>query len=294
MKPILLTGCDGQVGAELRGPLAALGPVVACNRGALDLADSRAIRDTVRRLQPAVIVNAAAYTAVDRAEEETELAEAINGVAPGILAEEAARVGALLVHYSTDYVFDGEKAEAYVEDDATAPLNAYGRSKLAGERAVQAAGADHLIFRTSWVYGMRGRNFLLTILRLAREREELRIVDDQFGAPTWSRDIAYATAAVLSSLRGIGPATALHDRAACSGLYHLSAGGRTTWCGFAHALIDAAPPEVPRPRVVPISTADYPTPARRPRNSTLSNARLSETFGIALPPWEVSLRDCMR
>ena len=201
---ILVTGANGQVGWELQRTLQTLGDVVACDRGTLDLSDPDSIRGKVREIRPDVIVNAGAYTAVDRAESEPELAMAVNGVAPGVLAEEAKQLGALLLHYSTDYVFDGTKAEPYLESDAPNPVSVYGSSKLAGEKAVEAVGGAYLIFRTSWVYGGRGKNFLLTMLRLAGEREELRVVDDQFGAPTWCRTIAEATAQVVAKLSPAG------------------------------------------------------------------------------------------
>ena len=197
-RKILLTGKNGQVGWELERSLQPLGQVIAFDRSGLDLASPDSIRAVIREVKPELIVNPAAYTAVDKAESEPDLAMAVNGVAPGIIAEEAKRLGAALIHYSTDYVFDGTKAEPYTEDDVPKPINVYGKTKLAGEQAVQAIGVPHLIFRTSWVYGMRGKNFLLTILRMAKEKDELRIVDDQFGAPTWSRMIAETTAQVLA------------------------------------------------------------------------------------------------
>nr|WP_255210519.1 dTDP-4-dehydrorhamnose reductase [Methylogaea oryzae] len=221
---ILLTGKDGQVGWELQRALAPLGKVVAVGRDALDLADADGIRRVVRDVAPRLIVNAAAYTAVDKAESEPELAMAINGIAPGILAEEARRLGAGLIHYSTDYVFDGAKQGEYAEDDTPNPVSVYGQTKLAGERAVSSSGAEHLIFRTSWVYGLRGRNFLLTMLRLARERAELRVVADQVGAPTWSRMIAEATAIVVARWyeHSAGDATP-RPKSGLSGIYHLAA-----------------------------------------------------------------------
>jgi len=291
---ILLTGTQGQVGWELQRTLAPLGQVYGFARNTLDLADPDEIRRVVRDVAPGLIVNAAAYTAVDKAEAEPDQAMAINAVAPGVLAEAARRGGAAIVHYSTDYVFDGEKKEAYLEDDPPRPLGAYGRSKLAGEEAVRASGAPHLILRTSWVYGARGRNFLLTMLRLARERDELRVVDDQFGAPTWSRMIAQATVLALARCpwRGAGP-----DLFAASGTYHLSAEGRTSWHGFARAILERTaalePGALRARRVVAIGSADYPTPAARPRNSVLSNAKLRRAFGIALPAWEDSLGRCL-
>jgi dTDP-4-dehydrorhamnose reductase len=271
---ILLTGATGQVGWELRGTLAPLGEVKAFDRFGLDLADTPPLVATVRALQPAVIVNAAAYTAVDKAEAERDMAFAVNATAPRVLAEEAKRIGALLVHYSTDYVFDGEKASPYVEDDAPRPTSVYGESKLAGEQAILKSGCRHLILRTSWVYGPRGKNFYLTMLRLAKERPELRVVDDQVGAPTSSLEIARATATLLGK--------------GARGLYHMTAAGETSWCGFARAIFAAAGIATP---VVPIPTADYPTPARRPRNSRLDCSRLRADFGVALAPWEEALAE---
>jgi dTDP-4-dehydrorhamnose reductase len=271
---ILLTGADGQVGWELRRTLAPLGEVRALGRADLDLADVDRVRAVVRDGNPDAIVNAAAYTAVDKAESERAAAFAVNAVAPGVLAEEAKRNGALLVHYSTDYVFDGTKPSPYVEEDAPNPINVYGASKLAGEQAIATSGCRHLILRTSWVYGSRGRNFPLTMLRLARERPELRVVDDQVGAPTSSPAIARATAQLL--------------RPGAHGLYHLSAGGKTTWCGFARAILARAGIATP---VLAIHTADYPTPARRPLNSRLDCSRLRADFGIELPTWEAQLAE---
>jgi len=279
---ILLTGRNGQVGWELERKLAPLGEVIATDRPTLDLADPDQIRHVVREAKPQVIVNAAAYTAVDQAESEPELAMQINGIAPGILADEAKRLGALLVHYSTDYVFDGEKATPYVEDDPPNPLNVYGRTKLAGERAIQASGCRHLILRTSWVYGARGKNFLLTIFRLSRERPELRIVDDQVGAPTWCRALAEASVAVIPK--------ALREPSA-DGLYHATNAGETSWFGFAQEAIRLAHLRSP---VCGISTTEYPTPAARPANSLLDNRKLHEMFDTALPGWRTSLAECVR
>jgi dTDP-4-dehydrorhamnose reductase len=271
---ILLTGATGQVGWELRKTLAPLGEVRFLDRYGLNLADTPTLIASVRALQPGIIVNAAAYTAVDKAEAERDEAFAVNATGPRVLAEEAKRIGAFLVHYSTDYVFDGEKATAYVEDDATNPLSVYGASKLAGERAIATSGCRHLILRTSWVYGPRGRNFYLTMLRLAKERPELRVVDDQVGAPTSSLEIARATA------------TLLEKRA--EGLYHMTAGGETSWCGFARAILEQARMNTP---VVAIRTEDYPTPARRPRNSRLDSSKLRREHGVALAPWEEALAE---
>ncbi len=286
---ILITGSQGQVGWELVRALAPLGEVVALGHADLDLTDLAAVRERVRSIRPSVVVNAAAYTAVDRAEEEEALATRINGEAPGVLAEEAARCGTTLIHYSTDYVFDGRQSRPYTEADPVAPLNAYGRSKLAGEEAVAAVGGSHLILRTSWVYAGRGHNFPRTILRLAREREELRIVDDQIGAPTWARWIAEATAAILAAGRG-DPAGYLGERA---GRYHLTCGGATSWYGFARELLAvAAGGERRGTRLIPIPSADYPTPAPRPANSCLDCTHLAEVFQIRLPPWEEGVRLC--
>jgi dTDP-4-dehydrorhamnose reductase len=272
---ILLTGKNGQVGSALLATLPALGDVVALDRAQLDLGDPDSIRSAVRNARPQVIVNAAAYTAVDRAENEEALALRVNRDGPAVLAEEAKRTGALLVHFSTDYVFDGEKAGAYVEGDAPNPLNAYGRSKLAGERAVEGSGCRYLVFRTSWIYAATGRNFYLTMLRLARERKPLRVVDDQHGAPTSSRMVAAATASALAKLPQY------------PGLYHMSAVGSTTWYGFAQAIFREAGVTA---HVTPIASRDYPSAARRPRNCVLDNARLAGQ-GIQLPSWESGLRD---
>jgi len=271
---ILLTGRNGQVGWELQKALAPLGELTALGRAELDLRDAGRIREAVRASNADAIVNAAAYTAVDKAESEREAAFAVNASAAGVLAEEAKRSGALLVHYSTDYVFDGEKPAPYVEEDEPNPINAYGASKLAGERAIAASGCRTLILRTSWVYGPRGANFYLTMLRLARERPELRVVDDQVGAPTSSIEIARATLHML--------------RPGAHGLYHLSAAGRTSWCGFARAILARAGIATP---VVAIRTEDYPAPAKRPRNSRLDCSRLRADFGVALAPWEEGLAE---
>src|ERR1700734_2146210 len=278
VKPkILLTGKNGQVGEELERLLPQVGKVIAVGRQDLDLSNPEDIRRTIRAIQPNLIVNAAAYTAVDQAEKEETGVSEINSNAPAIMAEEAKKIGASLVHYSTDYVFDGLKGNPYVEDDATNPINVYGMTKLADERAIQASGVSHLIFRTSWVYATRGRNFLLTILRLATQREELRIVWDQVGAPTWSHEIADATTKILSQLcRGESGQGSL---SAASGTYHMTAGGVTNWHEFTTAILEEASheskttpwiaaatgghPLIAR-RVVPITTREFPTPARRP------------------------------
>ena len=278
---ILLIGSAGQLGFELTRVLPAHGEVVALDRAALDLADADAVVAAVRGARPRLIVNAAAYTAVDRAESEPGQADALNTRAPGILAEEARRAGALLIHYSTDYVFDGAGAAPYDELAVPNPVNAYGRSKLGGERAIAAAGGLSLVLRTSWVYGLRGRNFLTTMRQLAVEREEIKVVADQVGTPNWTRSLAEATALLV----GRGGA----DLAERAGLYHLSGGGSTSWFDFARAIFADAD----QSRVVPITSAEYPTAARRPRNSVLASGKFADTFGFALPPWEEMLHACL-
>ena len=293
-RKILLTGKDGQVGWELQRTFATLGDVSAVGRERMDLADPGSIRRIIRDVKPDLIINAAAYTAVDKAESEPDLAMAINGLAPGIMAEEAKRLGAALIHYSTDYVFDGTKAELYAEDDVPNPINVYGKTKLAGERAIQAVGVPHLIFRTSWVYGIRGKNFMLTILRLAKERSELRIVDDQFGTPTWSRMIAEATAQIVAKAKGSAGLDLAWLREK-SGVYHATASGRTSWCDFARAILDETrhAPDVMCRKVTAIDTADYPLPACRPMNSCMANHKLLASTGISLGRWEQGLRLCL-
>ncbi len=283
---ILLTGASGQVGYELERSLQGLGQVVAVDRARMDLADLDQVRAVIRAVRPDLIVNPAAYTAVDKAESEAALARRINAEAPAVMAAEAKLLGAALVHYSTDYVFDGTKAGAYVETDATGPINVYGQTKLEGEQAIAASGVSHLILRTSWVYGMRGKNFLLTMLRLAREREELRVVSDQHGAPTWSRTIADTTALVLAQARAGGPGW--WD--ANSGIYHLSGQGQTTWCGFTEAIVAQAGLSC---KVVPISSAEYPVPAPRPKNSVMDSGKLMARF-CTLPEWQRALALCLQ
>jgi dTDP-4-dehydrorhamnose reductase len=303
MKPaILLIGASGQVGRELNAALPSVGEVTALDRQRLDLTRPEQIRRAIRDFQPALIVNAAGYTAVDQAESEVALARAVNAVAPAVMAEEAKKIGAVLIHYSTDYVFDGTKTTPYEEDDPANPLSVYGRTKLEGERAIQASGVAHLIFRTSWVYATSGRNFLLTILRLATEREELRVVRDQTGAPTLSREIARATAQILEQLSARHPGRISLEEA--SGVYHMTAAGETSWYELAKAILEeAAGVREARPwltaatgglpliarRVVPITAAEYPAPARRPAYSVLSNARLARAFSVQLADWRKQL-----
>lgn len=289
---ILLTGCNGQVGWELNRTLSPLGEILPLNRLQLDLADLSGLRQTVQKYSPDVIVNAAAYTAVDKAETEQALAFRINAEAPGVLAEEANKSGALLIHYSTDYVFDGGKSSAYMEEDTPHPINAYGHSKLAGEKAIQAIGGDHLILRTSWVYAARGNNFLKTILRLAAEREVLNIVDDQIGSPTWARLIAETTAHMLRQ--------SLFERLQgrfSSGIYHLTSTGETSWYGFANAIVEIARQQgsltLKNRTINPIPATHYPLPAPRPINSRLSTERLQQHFQLELPSWTDALKLCM-
>lgn len=284
---ILLLGKDGQLGWQLQRSLAPHGEVIACGRSECDLTDFEQIRSLVRRARPAVIVNASAYTAVDRAETEVELAMRINGEAPGALAEEAAVLGALLIHYSTDYVFDGSKATPYLESDPTGPQSVYGRSKVAGEEAIRAAGCKSVIFRTSWVFGARGSNFVKTILRLARERESLDVVGDQVGAPTPAALIATVTGIVLAMLRKGGSMSRREQR-----LYHLCSGQPVSWHEFATTIVQLAgalpgfdlrlaPDAI---RAIPSSA--YPTAAVRPLNSRLDCARVEQDFGLRMPDWQ--------
>jgi len=285
---ILLFGKVGQVGWELRRTLAGMGRLTCVDYPEVDLTSPDSIRKWIQSSSPDIIVNAAAYTAVDKAETETALAMKINGEAPGIMAVEAGKRGALLVHYSTDYVFDGTKSSPYVEEDAPNPLGAYGRTKLAGDQAILQAGCDHLIFRLCWVYGARGGNFMLTMMRLAREREKLRVVQDQVGCPTWSRMIAEATALALKTT--IAPANAGPRQ----GLYHLCASGQTSWHGFASAIVERMPADDRKCREVEaISSADYPTPTKRPAYSVMSGDKLARDFGLRLPDWRESLGQVM-
>ncbi|MDR7005828.1 dTDP-4-dehydrorhamnose reductase [Paraburkholderia strydomiana] len=286
---ILLTGVNGQVGFELARTLQGLGKVVALERSALDLADLEQVRRVVREVKPRLIVNPAAHTAVDKAETDIDAVMRLNAEAPGVLAEEAKRLGAALAHYSTDYVFDGTKAGAYVESDAVNPQNVYGKSKLAGERAIAQSGCAHLIFRTSWVYGTRGRNFLLTMLRLGAERDELSVVADQYGAPTWSNTIAALSANVLAQAVAPNQSDWWEKH---SGVYHLTASGSTSWHGFAEAIFEYSQLEK-KPTVKPIPAASYPTPATRPSNSRMSNDKLAASFGVRAPDWRDALRLCM-
>lgn len=285
---ILITGKNGQVGYELERSLQGLGEIISLDRQQMDLADLDQVSQVMRAIRPDLIVNAAAYTSVDKAESEPELAMRINGEAPGVLAEEAKKTGAALIHYSTDYVFDGLKSGAYIESDLTNPVNTYGRTKLAGEQAIQSTGVSHLILRTSWVYGMRGKNFLLTMLRLGQGRDELRVVADQHGAPTWCRTIADTTAHIVAQANGSRRTRDwLQEH---SNIYHLTAQGQTTWHGFAEAIFKHSS-IVEQPLVTAIASHEYKLAAARPTNSVMSCKRLMDTF-CDLPRWNEALKLC--
>jgi dTDP-4-dehydrorhamnose reductase len=301
---ILLLGKDGQVGWQLQRSLAPHGSVVACGRTECDMSNLDQLRVLVRELKPRVIVNAAAYTAVDRAESEPLLAARINAEAPAVLAEEAVPLGALLIHYSTDYVFDGKKCSPYVESDLTAPQSVYGRTKLAGEEAICATGCRSLIFRTSWVFGARGGNFVKTILRLAREKDSLSVVDDQIGAPTPAALIATVTGLVLAmercTPRGLPTGRGVLPENEKSRIYHLAGSGFVSWYQFARTIVDLAHAtpgfdlRLKAENIVPISTSDYPTPAARPANSRLNCTRLESDFGLQMPDWQDYLARMMQ
>lgn len=288
---ILLFGANGQVGFELARSLLPLGDVITLNRENADLTDLEKCRTTIQTIQPDVIVNAAAYTAVDKAETERELAFLINEKAVDVFAQEAKKVGALLIHYSTDYVFDGTKNTPYLEDDLPNPLNVYGESKLAGEQAIQASGADYVIFRTTWVFAARGQNFVKSILRLAAEREELNIVADQIGAPTSARFIADATAHILRQAQ-----YERDGKTFISEIFNLTNSGKTSWFGLAEKIVELARLqniELKNRLINPIPTSAYPTPAKRPANSRLSTAKLQQRFGLNIPTWEQSITLCL-
>ncbi|MBK3869947.1 dTDP-4-dehydrorhamnose reductase [Pseudomonas stutzeri] len=283
---ILITGSTGQLARELQLELAGTGKLLALGHNALDLAVPERIREQVGLLRPDLIINAAAYTAVDPAETHREQAFAVNARGPQVLAEEAARLGVPLIHYSTDYVFDGRKAEPYSEDDLPQPLSVYGASKLAGERAIQAVGGEYLILRTSWVYSEYGKNFLLTMQRLLQERDALSVVSDEVGAPTWAATIARTTAELIRK-RSAG-------QGGPSGLYHLTASGETSWYGFACSIAERLQ-QLGRLRaeIKPILSRDYPTAAQRPLSSRLNCSRLQHDWGISLPDWETALHECL-
>lgn len=284
---ILVCGRNGQVAQALQQALAGLGELHLLGRDQLDLAHPEGMREPLRQLAPDLIINAAAHTAVDQAESEAPLAHAINAEGPRVLAEEAARLGAPLIHYSTDYVFDGNKTTPYVEDDPAHPLGVYGQSKLAGEQAVAAVGAEHLILRTSWVYSLHGRNFLLTMQRLLQERPQLKVVDDQIGAPTWAGTIAASTRALIERWQA--------GQAGAWGTYHLTAQGETSWFGFAQAIAEQLKArDLPCAELLPIPSSEYPTPARRPLNSRLDCSRLAREWQVSQPHWQQALIDCLK
>ncbi|WP_110992213.1 dTDP-4-dehydrorhamnose reductase [Pseudomonas sichuanensis] len=283
---VLVCGRNGQVAQALQGALAGLGEVHLLGREQLDLAHPQQLRAPLRELRPDLVINAAAYTAVDQAESEPQLAFAINAEAPRVLAEEAARLGVPLIHYSTDYVFDGSKAAPYDEDDAPHPLGVYGHSKLAGEQAIAAVGGEHLILRTSWVYSRHGRNFLLTMQRLLQERPQLKVVNDQVGAPTWAGTIAASTRALIERWQ--------QGQAGAWGTYHLTAQGETSWFGFAQAIAERLKAQgLPCAELLPIASSEYPTPAQRPLNSRLDCSRLAREWQVTQPHWHQALIDCL-
>lgn len=282
---ILLIGKNGQVGFELQRSLACLGEIIATDRNSLDLTDNKAIEAVITEVKPDIIVNAAAYTAVDKAESERELAYQINATAPAVMAKQAVSLGIPLIHYSTDYVFNGQGSKAWLESDETDPVNYYGKTKLAGENVIRESGCDYLIFRTSWVYDRRGKNFLNTMLRLAEDRDELSVINDQIGAPTLSWHIADATAQVIAQSL-VSEQFWIKNK----GIYHLAGGGETSWYGFAEAIfLEKASRGVPTSKLNAILTSEYPTPAKRPANSRLSNEKLMQHFNIQLPHWKQSL-----
>lgn len=283
---ILISGKTGQVAVELQKHLAGLGELIVLGRDVLDLSQPDQIRAQMRAHKPDLLIIAAAHTAVDQAENEPELAFAINAIAPGVFAEEAAALGIPLIHYSTDYVFDGRKPAPYTEDDATNPLGVYGKSKLAGELAIAASGAQHLILRTSWVYSTHGKNFLLTMQRLLQERSELRVVADQIGAPTWAGTIAQSTRALIERWQS--------GDAAAWGTYHLTASGETSWFGFTQAIAGHLTAQGKACATLePIPASAYPTPAARPQNSRLDCSKLAREWGVAQPDWEAALSACL-
>jgi len=283
---VLINGRNGQVSHELQRRLGGVGELIVLGRDQLDLAQPDQIRRQVQNIRPDLIINAAAHTAVDLAESEPQAAFAINAIAPGILAEEALALDIPLIHYSTDYVFDGLKAEPYNEDDRPNPLGVYGKSKLAGEQAIRDVQGKHLILRTSWVYSTHGRNFLLTMQRLLQEKPELRVVADQIGAPTWAGTIANSTLALIEHWQA--------NEVANWGTYHLTAKGETSWFGFAQAIGEALRQQgKPCAALLPIPSSDYPTPAARPLNSRLDCSRLQRDWGVSQPDWQTALRECL-
>ena len=290
---ILLTGKNGQVGSELHKILTQFGDVTAIGRTEMDLTDPNQIRQTVRQVKPALIINAGAYTAVDKAESDFELAQAVNSIAPKILAEEAKDEGALLIHYSTDYTYSGEmRQRPYSESDSPTPNSTYGKTKLEGDNNIEKSGASYLIFKTGWVYSSNGKSFLRTILQLAKEKNELRVVNDQTGSPTWCRSIAIATGDIIRNLLAKKNSSLSKAVSGISGVYHMTCQGETSWHGFAQAILELTYPEN-MPKLFAISTKEYPTAAIRPPYSVLSNTKLQKTFGVKLPHWEHALKQCL-
>lgn len=290
---ILLTGKNGQVGEELNKILAPFGAVTATNKTEMDLSDPNQILYTLRQVKPELIINAGAYTAVDKAESEPELARAINCVAPEILAKEAKKMGATLIHYSTDYTYSGEiRNKPYIESDLSSPINVYGKTKLDGDKAIELSGASYLIFRTSWIYGSKSKNFLRTILRLAKEKTVLRVVDDQIGTPTWCQSIADATGKIIMQLNDKNDGSLSEKVYKVSGIYHMTCEGETNWHMFARAILELTRPD-PMPQVIAIPSTQYPTLATRPAYSVLSNSKLHNTFGVQLPHWADALKSCL-
>jgi len=290
---ILLTGKNGQVGSELNKILTQFGEVTATSRSEMDLSNPIEVRRIIDQIDPELIINAGAYTAVDKAESEPELAQAVNSIAPKVLAEEAKKRKALLIHYSTDYTYSGEaRNNPYLESDPAAPINVYGKTKLEGDKAIELSGASYLIFRTSWVYGLSGKSFLHTILQLSKEKDELRIVNDQLGTPTWCKSIANATEKIIKQLTDKGENSLPKKLSGLSGIYHMTCEGQTSWYGFARAILDLTGPD-PMPQLTAIPSTEYPTLANRPAYSALSNTKLRKTFGIELPRWEVALKHCL-
>ncbi len=290
---ILLTGKNGQVGSELNKILSQFGEVIATGRNEMNLADPSQIRRVVQQIKPKLIINAGAYTAVDKAESDQELAKAVNGIAPKILAEEAKDYGALLIHYSTDYSYNGEISHRpYLESDSPSPNSVYGKTKLQGDQAIEKSGVSHLIFRTGWVYSKRGESFLRTILKLAKEKSELRVVNDQTGTPTWCRSIAEATCKSIKNILEKREGSLSKTAASISGVYHMTCQGEANWYRFAQTILELSCPDN-MPKLLAISTKEYPTPAIRPTYSVLSNTKLQKYFGIQLPHWEHALKQCL-
>jgi len=290
---ILLTGKNGQIGSELHKILPQFGDVTATGRTEMDLTDPNQIRLTVRQVKPALIINAGAYTAVDKAESDFELAQAVNSIAPKILAEEAKDEGALLIHYSTDYTYSGEmRQRPYSESDSPTPNSTYGKTKLEGDNNIEKSGASYLIFKTGWVYSSNGKSFLRTILQLAKEKNELRVINDQTGSPTWCRSIAIATGDIIRNLLTKKNGSLSKAVSGISGAYHMTCQGETSWHGFAQAILELTYPEN-MPKLFAISTKEYPTAAIRPPYSVLSNIKLQKTFGVKLPHWEHALKQCL-